>query len=122
MFISALRPLVWPFGAVMSAALAGGLYSGKGTALAVIYGGGVAIVNAALLLWRWHRGTRVFHCDAGKHLRSFYRSFLERFFVVTILLAAGFAFIGDNPMALLAGFMVGQFAWMLASLTLNERT
>lgn len=109
-------------GAVGLAILSAGLFGGIGMALAAAYGGGVSVVNTALLWWRWHRGTRAYHCDAGKHLRSFYRSALERFFVVVIMLAGGFAWIGDHPVAMLVGFLVGQMAWMLASLTLRERT
>lgn len=104
------------------AALAGGLFGDVGTALALMYGGAVSVVNTALLIWRWRRGVRDFHCDAGKHLRSFYRSSMERFLVVVILLAAGFAWIEFPPLSLLAGFVVGQVGWMLASLTLRERT
>jgi ATP synthase protein I len=120
--LGVLVPLLVQSVLVMLAALVAGWFGGVGTALATLYGGGVAVVNAALLLWRWRKGLYVFHCDAGRHLRSFYRSFMERFFVVIFLLAAGFAWLGEHPLALLAGFLVGQMAWMLASLTLRERT
>jgi ATP synthase protein I len=103
-------------------ALAAGLIGNAGIALAIAYGGGVSLANTALLWWRWRKGVRDYHCDAGRHLRSFYRSALERFFIVVIVLAAGFYWIGDHPVAVLAGFLVGQMAWMLANLTLRERT
>lgn len=122
MFMTVYRPLLLQSGMVGLAALVAGLYGEVGTALAILLGGGVAVVNAALLLWRWRKGVHDFHCDAGRHLRSFYRSSLERFFVVVILLAAGYTWLGDHPLGLLAGFVVGQMAWMLASLTLRERT
>ena len=122
MLISVLRPLLWQAGVVALAALIGGAFGEAGIALAVLFGGGVAVVNSSLLLWRWHQGVRDYHCDAGRHLRSFYRSSMERFFVVVILLAAGFVWLDDHPLALLAGFLVGQIAWMPASQTLRERT
>lgn len=122
MFIGWLRPLLLQTFLVVLAVAVAGLLGGAGTALAASYGGAVALINAALLYWRWRRGLRDYHCDAGRHLRSFYRSTLERFFVVVILLAAGFVWVGDHPLALLAGFLVGQMASMLASLTLRERT
>lgn len=122
MFITVWRPLLLQAGMVGLAALVAGWFGGVGTALAVLYGGGVAVANTSLLFWRWHKGVRDFHCDAGKHVRSFYRSAMERFFVVVILLAVGFVLLGNQPLALLAGFVVGQMAWMLASLTLRERT
>jgi hypothetical protein len=122
MFIAVLRPLLLLAGIVGLAALAAGWFGGAGTALAVLFGGGVAVANTALLFWRWRQGVLDFHCDAGKHVKSFYRSVMERFIVVVSLLAVGFALFRDQPLALLAGFVVGQMAWMLASLTLRERT
>lgn len=109
-------------GTVALAALAAGLFGDARVALAVLCGGGASVAGSALLWWRWHQGLRDYHCDAGRHVRSFYRSAMERFFVVVTMLAAGFYWIGDHPVALLAGFLVGQMAWMLASLTLRERT
>lgn len=121
MLIAVLPSLLLQMGAVGLAALVAGLYGGVGTALAMLYGGAVALANSSLLLWRWRRGVHDFHCDAGRHLRSFHRSGMERFFVVVILLAAGFTWLGDDPLVMLAGFLVGQTAWMLASLILRER-
>lgn len=121
-FITVLASLKVQWATVGLAALAAGLFGGLWMGVAVASGGVASIVNTGLLWWRWRRGAQDYHCDAGRHLRSFYRSSLERFFVVVMLLAAGFYWIGDHPVALLAGFLVGQMAWMLASLTLRERT
>ena len=95
--------------------------AGLSVLLAVAYGLMVAWVNASLLWWRWHRGEKVYHCDGQRHLKSFYRSMMERFFVVGILLAAGFGILKLAPLALLLGFVVGQLIWMVAGLTLRER-
>jgi ATP synthase protein I len=122
MFIVVLRPLLVQGGLVVLAALVAGGLGGVGTGLAALYGGAVALANTTLLFWRWHKGVRDYHCDADRHLRSFYRSGMERFFVVLILLSAGFVWLDDHRLALLAGFLVGQMAWMLACLTLRERT
>lgn len=84
----------------------------------LLYGGMVAMANAGLLAWRWHSGLRDYHCDGRKHLSSFHRSFMERYLVVVMLLAAGFAFgllePGFQPLAILIGFVVGQLAWGIA--------
>lgn len=84
-------------------------------AVACIFGGGVALLNSGLLVWRWHRGLVDYHCSGERHLRSFHRSSLERFFVVGILLAMGFAWLDLAPLLLLAGFIVGQVAWVIAA-------
>ncbi len=120
MAASSYRAIYRPLGAVGAAGLLGMTLGGAAVMLAVLYGGGVAIVNAALLLWRWQRGASDYHVDIGKHLRAFRRSSLERFFVVSALLALGFVPIGLHPAALLTGFLIGQLTWMLASLTLSE--
>jgi len=88
----------------------------------VAFGGLIAMVNTGLLWWRWRQGAKDFHCDPARHLRSFFRSSLERFFVVGMLLALGFVLLKLAPFALLAGFVVGQLAGMFASWALCERT
>lgn len=76
------------------------------------------MASAGLLTWRWKQGLHDFHCDGRRHLKSFHRSLKERFFVVMLLLAAGFLLgrmgSGFQPMAMLLGFIVGQLAWVIA--------
>lgn len=121
MFNPVVQSLLLQAGLIGAVAVVVGLWAGVGTSLAVLFGGLVAVANSALLAWRWHKGARDYHCDAGRHLRSFYRSMLERFFVVMTLLATGFVLMGEHRLGLLAGFAVGQSAWILTSLTLRER-
>ncbi len=83
--------------------------------LAAAYGGAGAVANTGLLYWRFKRGERDYHCDAGRHLRSFYRSSLERFFVVGAWLAAGLGGFGLAALPLLAGFVIGLLAWIVAA-------
>lgn len=97
-----LTPLVW-------------VWWGWTAAVACLFGGGVALLNSGLLVWRWHRGLVDYHCDCARHLRSFHRSAMERFFVVGVLLAAGFAMLKLAPLPLLTGFIVGQLAWVIAA-------
>ena len=90
----------------------------------MMYGGVVALVNAGMLVWRWRQGLQDYHCDGPRHLRSFRRSHMERFFVVGMLLAAGFAYglirPGFAPLPMLMGFIVGQLAWLIAVASLNR--
>jgi hypothetical protein len=90
-----------------------------------LYGGGVAMANAGLLAWRWKQGLRKFHCDGQRHLKRFHRSLMERFFVVVLLLAAGFAYRLAEPsfqtLAMLSGFVVGQLAWVIAAAALKAK-
>lgn len=122
MLISVRWALVLQVGIIAVSALVAIWKSGLGAGVAVACGGAVALMNTSLLLWRWYQGSDKFHCDAHRHLRAFFRSSLERFVVVGVLLAAGFLSFELKPFAFLAGFVVGQLAWMVASLTLRERT
>lgn len=90
-------------------------WRGWTTAVAFFFGGGVALLNSGLLVWRWRRGLADYHCDGARHLRSFHRSSMERFFVVGIMLATGFALLDLAPLPLLTGFIVGQLAWVIAA-------
>jgi ATP synthase protein I len=114
--------LVLQASVIVIVAMLGLAWQGWTVAGATLYGGGVALLNTAMLVWRWHRGLRDYHCDGERHLKSFHRSFLERFFVVAILLATGLGVLSLAALPLLTGFIVGQLAWMAASLGPRERT
>lgn len=112
MFFSLLLQLV----VLVMVVMVVGHWQDAGFAWAMLYGGFVALANSGVLVLRWWRGLKVFHCDGQRHLKSFNRSMLERFFVVSGLLAVGFGLLDLLPQALLAGFIVGQLAWALAML------
>lgn len=95
------------------------VWQGGGVAGAVLFGGVVALANTGLMVLRWWRGLRDFHCDGERHLRSFHRSSLERFFVVVVLLATGLALLKLAPLPMMLGFIVGQLAWVIAAAVQN---
>lgn len=105
---------------VALAIAASGFWMGWVVAQATAYGTLVALVNSCLIVGCWYNGLRDYHCNGERHLRSFHRSSLERFFVVGILLALGFGLLNLLPQAMLMGFIVGQFAWAVA-ITLARR-
>lgn len=91
-----------------------------GHALALAFGGCVALANSGLLVWRWHRGRQPVHSDGARHVKAFNRSALERFFVVAGLLAVGLGGLRLEALPLLIGFIVGQLAWVIAAAVLNK--
>lgn len=105
---------------VLLAALAALAWQEGTTALALAYGGSTAWISAGLLVWRWRRGRYVYHCDARKHLQSFHRSLMERFFVVVGMLAIGLGVLHLPPKAVIFGFIVGQIAWIIAASALRQ--
>ncbi len=107
-------------GAIVLLALAAWPISGVTPALALVFGGGVALANTGLLTWRWYRGRVPVHSDGARHVKAFNRSALERFFVVALLLAVGLGGLRLEALPLLTGFIVGQIAWVIAAAVLNN--
>jgi ATP synthase protein I len=83
---------------------------------AMLAGGVVALTNTMLLAWRMRGDPRSEDRSAQVHLWMFYRSSLERFFVVGSLLAAGMGPLGFKPLPMLAGFVLGQLALIVSTL------
>jgi len=83
-----------------------------------LFGGSVAVANSGILAWRWWRGLWIYSSDGRWHLKNFYRSVRERFFVVVFLLSVGFG-VGIHvsvfqPLPMLLGFVFGQLVWAVA--------
>lgn len=119
--LSIHRAAILQIGLIGSCVLAIWVWKDLEMALAAGYGGLAAVLNSALLYWRWRQGARRFHSDAGRHLRSFFRSSLERFAMVGLWLAMGFAWIRLSPLSMLTGFVAGLLAWVIATTALRER-
>lgn len=96
-------------------------YFTKGTphfALAVLSGGGISVVNGALLAWRMSRAALTSVQNAHHQLRLMYFYAAERFLVVAMLLGLCMAALKLPPFALLGGFVVGQAVLLVARLFL----
>lgn len=85
-----------------------------------VYGSIVAIIGALFLAWRYRQGLE--HSEAEWVLRHAYKTAIERFIWTIFLLALGFKLLGLTPVWLLAGFVVGQAAWLLAPIWMRLRT
>ena len=100
---------------VVAGAIAYALEGGA-EAVAAIYGGVVALIGTLLLLWRMQSSKHKTLKKAQQHLWIFYRSGLERFLVIGILLAIGMGTFMLVPLAVLVGFVASQLAWIIAPL------
>jgi hypothetical protein len=87
--------------------------------MAVLSGGGVSVLNGALLAWRMSRAASVSAHDAHLQLRLLYYYAAERFLVVVALLALCLAVLKLSPLALLGGFVLGQAVLLSARLLLR---
>ena len=95
---------------------------GEAEAGAAIYGGVVALVGTLLLLWRMQSSKHKALKEAQQHLWIFYRSGVERFLVLSILLAIGMGMLKLVPLAVLVGFVASQLAWIIAPLQGENRS
>lgn len=91
-------------------------------AKSVAFGNCVALTGTFFLAWRTLAGARGEVLGAAWILRYAYRTAIERFLLVVSLLVIGFKLLKLAPLGLLAGFVLGQFAWFAAPLWMKLRT
>jgi F0F1-type ATP synthase assembly protein I len=91
-------------------------------AIAVLGGGGVSILNGALLAWRMFRAALHPNQDAHQQLRLMYFYAAERFLAVVVSLGICLAVLKLAPLGVLSGFALGQTALLSARLFLKIKT
>lgn len=91
------------------------LLGGFTAACAAIFGGLVAVASAAFLMWRMRAAEKRESGNARQELLFIYRTGLERFALVVILLAAGMGPFGLDRLGVVAGLILGQLAWLIAA-------
>lgn len=89
------------------------LVYGQANATATGFGGLVALANSGLLAWRMRVAKRCDDTDAQRNLRMVYRTGLERFALVVFFLALGMGVLKLDPAVMIAGFVLGQMAWLI---------
>ena len=91
-------------------------------AKSLVYGSCIALVSTMFLAWRLKQGEHQESLGAEWALRQAYRTAIERFVWVAIMLAVGFKLLKLAPLWMLAGFVVGQAAWLLLPIWMKLRT
>jgi F0F1-type ATP synthase assembly protein I len=102
---------------VLLCGFAGGVayaFGGKSAALSATGGSSAALLGTLILILREKQSELHSGWSAERNLLQFYRSGLERFVLVAVLLGLLFAYSGSVPLAVLAGFLVAQAAWLFA--------
>jgi hypothetical protein len=91
-------------------------------AIAVLGGGGVSILNGALLTWRMTRVVLIPNQDVHQQLRLLYFYAVERLLAVVAFLGICLGVLKLSPMAVLCGFVLGQAVLLIARLILKIKT
>lgn len=118
------RKVVWLQALItlVAAGIAYGWESSPQHAIAVLGGGGVSVLNGALLAWRMTRAALYPAHDLHQQLRLMYFYAAERFSVVVALLAICLAVLKFSPLAVLGGFVLGQTVLLAARLLIMIKT
>lgn len=89
---------------------------GKEAAIAVFFGGAVAVANALFLIWCMRAGAHRPRQDARRELSWLVRFSMERFFMVALLIVAGLGWLKLMPAPLLIGFVLGQLTLVVSTI------
>ena len=90
-------------------------------AKSLVYGGSIAVVSTLFLALRFKQGEHRENMGAEWALRQAYRTAIERFVWAVVMLAVGFKLLKLAPLWILAGFVVGQTAWLLLPIWMKLR-
>jgi ATP synthase protein I len=102
---------------VLLCCIAGGAayaFGGKSAALSATGGGSAALLGTLILILREKQSEVHSDWGAERNLLQLYRSGLERFVLVAVLLGLLFTSSGSVPLAVLGGFLMAQAAWLSA--------
>lgn len=91
---------------VLPVMLACAIIKGGDSALAAGYGGGIALINTAVMAWR------VSQTSGKRALVELYIGAGIRFGLTLLLMAVGMGMLKLDPLALLLGFAVAQLGYL----------
>jgi F0F1-type ATP synthase assembly protein I len=83
------------------------------SALAVLFGGVMVVINTVIQQWGHFKATRTAGKDLQRNMRIIYRTAAERFFITLALFAVGIGVLRLEPKLLIAGFIILQLAQVL---------
>lgn len=106
---------------VFVAALSGAAIAGMDAGLAAAYGVLVALTVSAVLVWREQQSTAHPEWDQHRLLKVFVRVSIERLVLLVALLSLGLGVLKLDPLPLLLGLVLAQFAWLAAAAGRNGK-
>ncbi|WP_018509316.1 ATP synthase subunit I [Thiobacillus thioparus] len=106
---------------VFVAALSGTAIAGMDAGLAAAYGVLVALAVSAVLVWREQQSMAHPEWDQHRLLKVFVRVSIERLVLLVALLGLGLGVLKLDPLPLLLGLVLAQFAWLAAAAGRNGK-
>lgn len=106
---------------VFVAALSGTAIAGMDAGLAAAYGVLVALAASAVLVWREQQAMAHPEWDQHRLLKVFVRVSIERLVLLVALLSLGLGVLKLDPLPLLLGLVLAQFAWLAAAAGRNGK-
>ncbi|MHB1076171.1 ATP synthase subunit I [Thiobacillus sp.] len=106
---------------VFVAALSGAAIAGMNAGLAAAYGVLVALAVSAVLVWREQQSMAHPEWDQHRLLKVFVRVSIERLVLLVALLSLGLGVLKLDPLPLLLGLVLAQFAWLAAAAGRNGK-
>lgn len=106
---------------VFVAALSGAAIAGVDAGLAAAYGVLVALAVSAVLVWREQQSMAHPEWDQHRLLKVFVRVSIERLVLLVALLGLGLGVLKLDPLPLLLGLVLSQFAWLAAAAGRNGK-
>jgi len=106
---------------VFVAALSGTAIAGMDAGLAAAYGVLVALAVSAVLVWREQQSMAHPEWDQHRLLKVFVRVSIERLALLVALLSLGLGVLKLDPLPLLLGLVLAQFAWLAAAAGRNGK-
>jgi len=97
------------------------MFRGVSESIAAGYGGLSSLLVSLSLLWGINRATEAAKQNPAKGMRILYFGAAQRFLLVLLLLATGFAWLKLDPVAVCTGFAVAQLSYLFGSRVAHNR-
>ena len=88
----------------------------------LVFGSLIAMTSTLVLALRLKQGESKESFGAEWALRQAYRTAIERYVWTAIMLGVGFGLLKLAPIWMLAGFVLGQIAWLFIPIWMKLRT
>jgi len=89
-------------------------FNGSAGVAAVLFGGGITVINVLLQHWYMRRAKRQARADAEHNLRLMMSCAIQRFIATVVLFALGMGALKLPPLAVIGGFGVALIAQYVA--------